>query len=118
MPLHLFYRETMEKHSISLLNDYYGVLLTNKQREMLELFYNDDMSLGELAEQFSVSRQAVRDAIQRGEKSLFEYEEKLGLAKKSLLLLKTSDELCEKLDSNEIKSARMCAEKIKAILED
>lgn len=64
---------------IPLLYDFYGQLLTPKQREYLELYYHHDLSLGEIGEEFSISRQAVYDIIRRGEKVLGEYEAKLGL---------------------------------------
>lgn len=72
-----------KKLEISRLNDFYGGLLTDHQRELVRLYYDCDISLFELSEQFSVSRQAVRDAIQRGEKLLLRFEETLGLMKKS-----------------------------------
>lgn len=68
--------------SISTLLDFYGNLLTDKQREALELYYNQDFSLAEIAENMDISRQGVRDFIKRGEKQLEEFEEKLQLSKK------------------------------------
>lgn len=65
--------------NMSDLLDLYGVLLTDKQSDMLELYYNDDLSLAEIAEQYEISRQGVHDSIKRGEEALLEYEEKLGL---------------------------------------
>lgn len=67
---------------ISLLYDFYGQLLTEKQQEIIQLYYSHDLSLGEISEQLGVSRQAVYDTIKRTEKILFEYEEKLGLVQK------------------------------------
>lgn len=69
----------MDRYAISNLRAYYGGLLTDKQNEMLRLRYDEDMSLSEIAEEFSVSRQAVVDAVKSGEKALGEYESKLGL---------------------------------------
>ena len=65
----------------SILFDFYGSLLTDKQRQIMELRYEDDLSLAEIAEQLAVSRQAVHDAIQRTTQQLYEYEAKLGLAR-------------------------------------
>jgi predicted DNA-binding protein YlxM (UPF0122 family) len=62
-----------------MLFDFYGDLLTDKQREYYDLHYNGDLSLGEIAEQFGVSRQAVWDIIRRAENILTETEEKTGL---------------------------------------
>ena len=66
--------------SVSILIDFYGQLLTEKQAEALDLYYNDDLSLSEIADVMEISRQGVRDFIKRGEKQLAEYEAKLGLA--------------------------------------
>lgn len=66
--------------NVSILMDFYGQLLTPKQLEALDFYYNDDLSLGEIADEMKISRQGVRDFIKRGEKQLDELEEKLGLA--------------------------------------
>ena len=63
-----------------LLLDCYGSLLTEKQRQRLEGYYDEDLSLAELAEPLGISRQAVHDSIRRGERQLEHYEEQLGLA--------------------------------------
>ena len=65
---------------ISFLLDFYGSVLTKKQQEVMEQYYNDDLSLAEIAEGFGISRQGVRDAIKRGEGILLELEEKVGFA--------------------------------------
>ena len=65
---------------INLLYDFYGQLLTERQQNFLELYYEDDLSLGEIADKFSVSRQAVHDSLKRTEQTLVRYEEELGLA--------------------------------------
>ena len=64
---------------INMLYEFYGELLTRKQATYLDLYYGEDYSLGEIAEQFEVSRQAVYDNIKRTEKILVQYEEKLQL---------------------------------------
>ncbi len=71
----------MEKSRLrqTMLLDFYGELLTEKQRECYDLHYNEDLSLSEIAEQLSISRQGVWDNIRRAELSLSEYEEKTGL---------------------------------------
>ncbi len=65
---------------VAYLLDFYGDLLTAKQRDSIELYYNDDLSLGEIAADLGITRQGVRDNIKRAEAVLFEMEEKLGLA--------------------------------------
>ena len=67
---------------MSLLYDFYGELLTVKQKELFDLYYNEDLSLTEIAEHAGISRQGVRDAIVRGETILRNTEDKLGLVKK------------------------------------
>lgn len=67
---------------ISYLLDFYGDVLTEKQREVMEQYYNDDLSLAEIAENFSITRQGVRDAIKRGEGTILELEEKVGFARR------------------------------------
>ena len=64
----------------SMLLDFYGELLTEKQRECYDLHYNEDLSLSEIAEQSGISRQGVWDNIRRAEAALRELEEKTGLA--------------------------------------
>ena len=64
---------------IALLFDIYGSLLTEKQRTLLDMFYNEDLSLGEIAEINQTSRQAVFDNIKRSEKTLEHYAVNLGL---------------------------------------
>ena len=67
---------------ISVLLDFYGDMLTEKQRSFIEYYYNDDLSLSEIAENEGITRQGVRDAIKRAEGQLFEMEERLGLARR------------------------------------
>ena len=66
-----------------LLFDVYGALLTDKQQQALALTYNEDYSLSEIAALLGISRQAVFDAIRRSEGLLANYEEKLGLIKRT-----------------------------------
>lgn len=68
--------------SIAILMDFYGGMLTDKRYDVLDMYYNSDMSLAEIAEEIDISRQGVRDAIKHGERQLAELEEKLGLAKR------------------------------------
>ena len=62
------------------LLDFYGEVLTQKQREMLRQYYNADLSLSEIVENFGITRQGARDAIKHGETTLKELEEKVGFA--------------------------------------
>ncbi len=67
---------------MSVLFDYYGELLTEKQKELFDLYYNDDLSLSEISEIVGISRQGVRDAIVRAETALRDAEDKIGLVEK------------------------------------
>ncbi|MCJ8006237.1 putative DNA-binding protein [Lederbergia wuyishanensis] len=69
---------------INYLFDFYQALLTPKQRSYMSLYYLDDLSLGEIADEYEVSRQAVYDNIKRTEAMLEEYEVKLQLFQKFL----------------------------------
>ena len=68
--------------NIAFLLDFYGEVLSDRKREVLDAYYNDDLSLAEIATDLGISRQGVRDLIKKAESELFFYEEKLGLAKK------------------------------------
>ena len=68
--------------NVSNLLDIYGKALTEKQRDVLGLYYNDALSLSEIAENMGISRQGVRDSIKRGEEALEFYEELIGLQEK------------------------------------
>lgn len=75
-------KKSGKDYEIAMLLDFYGELLTEKQRETMDLYYNEDLSLAEIAEPLNISRQGVRDSIKRGEKQLMELEDTLGLAKR------------------------------------
>lgn len=64
---------------LTLLYDFYGELLTEKQKQVYEMHYQNDLSLTEIGEELSISRQAVRDQLKRTERILWGYEEKLQL---------------------------------------
>ncbi len=78
----IFLKKTGKDFEIAMLLDFYGELLTEKQAKAMELYYNEDLSLAEIAEPLSISRQGVRDSIKRGEKQLIDLENTLGLAKR------------------------------------
>ena len=76
------------------LIDLYGMLLTNNQLNILELYYMEDLSLKEISEELNVSRNAVHDSLKRSLASLEDYEEKLKLLEKD----KIKSELLEKIE--------------------
>lgn len=85
----------------TMLFDFYGELLTEKQREYFDLHYNDDLSLAEIAEQTGISRQGVWDIVRRAEVTLREIEAKVGLvgrfSRRRGQLLEIEDDLAELL---------------------
>lgn len=86
--------ETMGKDlELSYLLDFYGNVLTEKQRDVMEQYYNDDLSLSEIGENFGITRQGVRDSIKRGESVLLDLEEKVGFAKRYRTIQASLEEL-------------------------
>lgn len=67
---------------LSLLHDFYGQLLTKRQREVMELYHEENLTLSEIAQEISISRQGVHDALKNAEKALLNYEKKLRLVEK------------------------------------
>ena len=79
--------------AIADLLDLYGDMLTEKQKDVMELYYDQDLSLAEIAEHEEITRQGVRDSIKRGEAYLLELEEKLHFAEKFKRLVEVTDEI-------------------------
>ncbi len=71
-----------KSYEMTILFDFYGDILTEKQKELFDLYYNEDLSLAEIAEHVGISRQGVRDGIIRAEAIITDFEKKLGLAAK------------------------------------
>ena len=89
----------MEKHiEISILCEIYGKLLTEKQKDAINDYYNNDLSLAEIAENQGVSRQAVRNLIKSGEEKLLEYENALKLLKTKQQSQKILKRILSKID--------------------
>ena len=80
---------------ITFLLDFYGDMLTEKQREVVECYYNEDLSLAEIAEEKGITRQGVRDGIKRAEQQLLEMEERLGLAKRFRSVQEELTQICD-----------------------
>ncbi|PKM82621.1 MAG: putative DNA-binding protein [Firmicutes bacterium HGW-Firmicutes-14] len=101
---------------VALLFDFYGELLTEKQQDILSLYYEQDLSLGEIAREFAVSRQAVHDIIKRGEKILEGYEEKLKLVRKFTLEREKLETVLNLVD--DLRDNKHLKEKIKDIINE
>lgn len=84
---------------IGLLYDFYSELLTPHQKRISQLYFEDNYTLAEIADETGISRQAVHDAVSKSEKSLRGYEEKLGLAKRFLLREQAIRQAYEALDA-------------------
>ncbi|AJY77894.1 YlxM family DNA-binding protein [Paenibacillus beijingensis] len=90
--------DALEKtNRINMLFDFYGPLLTEKQGTILTYYFHDDFSLGEIAAEFGISRQAVYEHVKRGGAVLEEYEQKLGLLRKSRMAGELLDRLEQEL---------------------
>ena len=84
---------TKKNLGINILLDAYGTLLTDRQRVTLELYYGEDLSLGEISEETGITRQGVMNCIHKSEKKLFELETRLGLIRKFRELSEDIDKL-------------------------
>ena len=71
-----------QTYRMTMLFDFYGEILTQRQKEFFDLYYNEDLSLGEIAENCGISRQGVRDVIVRAEAAMQEIEDKTGLIRR------------------------------------
>ena len=90
---------------MSLLFDFYGETLTEKQRELFDLYYNEDLSLSEIAEHAGITRQGVRDSIKRAEHALHEMEDKLGDTERCAEELQHEVEQLHELNAAQLHSA-------------
>ena len=99
------------KDHMNLLLDYYGVLLTEKQQEILRCYFADDLSLAEIAENLSISRSAVHDVIKRSEQILENYEAKLTL----IATKKKQDEIIRKYQKSKIDEVKQLLDELENI---
>lgn len=87
---------------MSFLLDFYGEVLSERRRNVMSMYYNEDLSLAEIADEIGISRQGVRDLIKKSEEELSMLEEKLGLAKKFERVKACADRLEAILTENDI----------------
>ena len=94
----------MEKGiKISMLLELYGKLLTEKQADTVDLYYNQNLSLSEIAEELNITRQGVRKNLIYAEKKLFDFEEKIGFLKQKLENNEIIKEVMERIDDDVLK---------------
>ncbi|MBO0428055.1 putative DNA-binding protein [Vagococcus fluvialis] len=105
--------EIEKTNRMNALFEFYSTLLTEKQMNYIELYYGDDLSLGEIAEEYGVSRQAVYDNIKRTEKLLETYEKKLHLYSNYIV----REEIIEEI-KNEMINSDFNNQKINELLEN
>ena len=89
----------MSAFEMTLLYDYYGKMLTDKQQEYIDMRYNQDLSLGEIAQELSISRQAVYDNLSRAEALLKNMEEKTGCVSRDRALRKAMQSIAQKAET-------------------
>ena len=83
-----------KNYNVPLLMDFYGGMLTEKQRDVLQLYYEEDRSLSEIGKETGITRQGVRDSIMRGEAVLRELEENLGFVSEFKKKREAADDIC------------------------
>jgi hypothetical protein len=91
-----------QAYEMAMLFDFYGELLTDRQKELFDLYYNEDLSLSEIAENTGITRQGARDAIVRAEGILTEMEEKTGMVSRFLRLkqqAETMEQYADQIDA-------------------
>ncbi|SHH15035.1 hypothetical protein SAMN02745221_01797 [Thermosyntropha lipolytica DSM 11003] len=89
-----------KREYLIILKDFYASLLTDKQQYVLELYYEHDLSLSEIAEEMGISRQAVYDLLKRSEGLLHDYEAKLGLVQRFLAIKSKLEKVCTLLEDD------------------
>ena len=101
---------------LTILYDFYGDLLTDKQRELFEAYYHDNLSLREMGDIYGISPQAARDHLLRAEKLLENYEEKLKLYKNEERRKKIIDEILKELEEIKGEQGIKLRQKVEGLL--
>ena len=110
----------MDALEMALLFDYYGGMLTDKQRDCFDMRYNQDLSLGEIAESLGVSRQAVNDNLTRTEAALRRMEENIGCVKRDMITRAAVEEILAAttvLDASSDPAVSALAQRIKTAVQ-
>ena len=87
-----------QAYRMALLYDFYGDMLTDRQKEFYDLYYNEDLSLAEIAENYGITRQGVRDVIVRAEAVLTELEDKTGIIRRFHKMQEQFAQIADALD--------------------
>ena len=87
-----------QTYRMTMLYDFYGEVLTDRQKEFFDLYYNEDLSLSEIAENYGISRQGVRDVIVRAEAAMTELEEKTGIIRRFRKMQTQVHDICQAAD--------------------
>ena len=95
-----------QAYRMALLYDFYGDMLTDRQKEFYDLYYNEDLSLSEIAENYGISRQGVRDVIVRAEGTLTELEDKTGIIRRFHVMQDQLKDLLADVDAIAQRNAR------------
>lgn len=104
-----------DKFSMTLLFDYYGELLTEKQKTCFDLYYNQDLSLSEIAAEAQISRQGVHDTLVRSEALLEHFESSIGCIAREASVQKALGEICQAASQlRELPQAQALADSILA----
>ena len=104
-------KKTGKDYEIAMLLDFYGELLTEKQAKAMELYYNEDLSLAEIASIYNVSRNAVYDQLNKIYNLLNYYEEKLGLVSKQ----KKYEDIFNNFENDSNESVKQLINKLRSV---
>lgn len=105
----------LKKVEIGLLNDYYGGLITEYQTRVLGMYYDEDLSLAEIAELEGVSRQAVQDVIKRSSEKLIDFEDRLGLVEKISKVISNLEQVIVSVDTETAQKLQTILDEVKEI---
>ncbi len=107
-----------EKVEIGILNAYYGNLLNEKQREVMRLYFDCDMSLAEVSEELGLTRQGIRESLVRSKAKLIECEEKLKIVEKVRLITYNLENVIKELLNKDISETKKDLEEVLKIVKE
>ncbi len=107
-----------EKVEIGILNAYYGNLLNERQREIMRLYYDCDMSLAEVSEELGITRQGIRESLVRSKAKLIECEDKLKIVEKVKLITYNLESVIKELPNKDITDTKSDLEEVLKIVKE